>query len=96
MAEPDRFRIGHFYPVHGDTAIAELWHGEICWAQVALMDIALDAVGDRRLANSRFVVTFSSWPQPDVSWFDLSVVEEQIESAKAWLVENERGRDHVP
>jgi ribosomal protein L7/L12 len=92
---PPGFHLVRLYPVEGDSAIAELWHGNDVWADLRLEGIRLDEHGEQRVADARCVVRL--YPRPDgaePAWWewDLNEVVEQFTAARAWLLDNERGR----
>lgn len=92
---PDGFHLVRLYPVEGESAIAELWFDDAPWAQITLDGVEQGAVGDARVANVRFVVSLFPPPPGTVrEWweFDLADVENEVATAKEWLVENERHR----
>ena len=92
---PKGFHMARLYPVEGESAIAELWFGEAPWAQVALVGVNQNAVADARTTDARFIIDLYPPPEdaePDWWRFDLTLVEEQLDGAKKWLLENEAGR----
>jgi hypothetical protein len=46
---PAGFHLARLYPVEGDSAIAELWHGDDVWADLRLDGIRLDEHGEQRV-----------------------------------------------
>lgn len=78
-----------FYPVEGDTAIAELMLGGRIWGDLRLEGIDLGAVGAARTAGARVALRLSSDRETE---FDLEPVVALLREAEAWLLENERGR----
>lgn len=90
---PEGFHVAHLYPVDGESAIAELWHGETVWGQVQLRDIDRDAVGEDRVATASATVLLYAPPEGSGrEWweFDLGEVERQLRLAREWLLDNER------
>src|SRR3954454_17579838 len=89
---PDGFWQQMLYPVEGDSAIAELYFGEEPWATVRLTKIDLEAEGEARISEARYVAELQ--PQPDgAPWrFDLLEMESELAAAREHLAENERGR----
>jgi large subunit ribosomal protein L7/L12 len=92
---PSGFHLARLYPVEGDSAIAELWHGDDVWADLRLDGIRLDEHGEQRVAGVRCVLRL--YPPPDgadPAWWewDLDAVLAQLTAARAWLLDNERGR----
>jgi hypothetical protein len=100
MANSDRKRLRwqKFYPVEGDSAVAEMWAGEQMWADLHLEDVHLDRLGDERIQGARQVLTLFSPTVPSEfapkgTWtLDATEVLVQLEQARSWLLENERGR----
>ena len=87
-----------FFPVEGDSAIAELlWYGEQI-AGVSLEGVDLEAEGSARTLHARAVVEFygplSSEPASNFP-IDLREVIKKLEEAEQWLLENEEGRVSV-
>ena len=78
-----------FYPVEGDTAIAELMLGGLIWGDLRLEGIDLDAVDTARTADARVVLRLFS---DRATEFDLEHVVALLREAETWLIENERGR----
>jgi hypothetical protein len=97
----ERFRRQIFYPVEGDSAIVELMYDDAQWADVRLEDLRLDAVGDARLEGARVVVSLFAKPadsgRDEPTWweFDYADVRAQLDEARDWLLDNERGREPV-
>jgi hypothetical protein len=88
----DRLGMQMVFPVEGDGAIVELLHDGEPWAELRLDDIRLDAVGEDRLAEARIVLIVFP-PEDGVPWeFELDDARAQLDEARDWLVENERGR----
>lgn len=88
-----------FYPVEGDSAFAEMWAGEQMWADLHLEDIHLDRLGEERVQGTRQVLTLFSPTTPSdfaprgTTWaLDATEVVAQLEQARSWLLENEKGR----
>jgi hypothetical protein len=91
-AVDDRFGMQMVFPVEGDTAIVELLYDGAQWAELRIEGLRLDAVGEDRLAGSRIILTVSP-PEDGTLWeFDLDDARAQLDEARDWLVENERGR----
>src|SRR5262245_20827481 len=92
--EPTGFHIVRLYPAEGDSAIAELWHGEDIWGEVTLAGIDVGARGDERITEAAAVVRFYE-PTDVRNWFEfaLSDVSEQLVAAHQWLLDNERDRE---
>ena len=86
------------YPVEGDSAFAEMWAGEQIWADLHLKDIRLDRLGVERIQGSQQVLTLftpiaPSEFAPKGAWvLDAAEVLRQLEQARSWLLENEKGR----
>jgi hypothetical protein len=83
---PSGFHLARLYPVEGDSAIAELWHGDDVWADLRLDGIRLDERGERRVAGVRCVLRL--YPPPDgadPAWWewDLAAVLGQLTAARA-------------
>ena len=84
------------FPVEWESAIAELYFGDLIWAYVSLEGVDRAATGSARVKNARVVVEF--WREPDKPtgvWdfnLDLAGALAQLQRAEAWLVENEAGR----
>jgi hypothetical protein len=53
---PEGLHFVRYYPVEGDSAIAELMCGDDVWADLRLEGIDLTAVGAARAANARIVM----------------------------------------
>jgi hypothetical protein len=82
-----------FYPVEGDTAIAELVDGGEMWGDVQLEGIRLSEPGDARISQVNVRIRLLPPPNDRRSWdFDLSDVESLLAEARGWLLDNERGR----
>jgi hypothetical protein len=84
-----------FFPVEGDTAIAELMSGDELWGDLRLEGIDLAASGPARTANA--VVQFRLFPPQDGrAYWDFAFDDAQrlLSRARAWLLENEH--DRVP
>ena len=82
-----------FFPVEGDTAIAELMSGDDIWGDLRLDGIDLAARGPARTAHA--VVQLRLFPPPDGrAYWDFGFEEAQglLSRAKAWLLKNEHGR----
>ena len=59
--DPSRpLHFARFYPVEGDTAIAELMLGGLIWGDLRLEGIDLDAVDTARTADARVVLRLFS------------------------------------
>ena len=78
-----------FYPVEGDSAVAELLVGDRVWAEVVLEGLRLDQRGADRVTEARVVLRLHG----SLDAFDLSAALGSIEEAQKWLFENERGRE---
>jgi hypothetical protein len=84
------------FPVDTESAVAEMYFGDLVWAYVSLQGVDEAATGSARIANARVVVEF--WREPDKPtgvWdFNLGLAGalEQLEQAEVWLRENESGR----
>lgn len=97
---PAGFHIVKAFPVDWDGAIADLWWNGQTWAEVTLTNVDLGAAGEDRTRNAEVVVEFygpSEGSTPGV-WgfpFPLDQVMGELEKARAWLLENERGRQPV-
>jgi hypothetical protein len=95
----ERFRLQMFYPVEGDSAIVELMYDDAQWADMRLEDLRLDAVGDARLEGARVVVSLfpksADGSRDEQTWweFDYADVRAQLDEARDWLLDNERGRE---
>jgi hypothetical protein len=75
------------YPVEGDTALAEILFDDEIVAELRLVDIALDTVGEERVAGATVRIRiFGSF---DV---DADGLQGMISRARDRLLENERGR----
>jgi hypothetical protein len=88
----ERFGMQMVFPVEGDTAIVELVHDGEQWAELRLEDLRLDAVGEDRLKGARIVLTIIPAEDGAPREFDLEEARAQLDEARDWLVENERGR----
>jgi hypothetical protein len=99
-AEDRGFKMAKLFPVDWESAIAELYFGDLIWAYVSLEGVDETATGSARVRNARVVVEF--WREPDKPrgvWdfnLDLAGVLEQLRRAEAWLMENETGRAASP
>jgi len=95
-ADDRDFKMAKLYPVDWESAIAELYFGDLVWAYVSLEGVDQAATGAARVRNARVVVEF--WREPDKPtglWdfnLDLAGAREQLQRAEAWLFENETGR----
>lgn len=78
-----------FYPVEGGSAVAELLVGCRVWADLALENIRLDQRAGDRLTEARGVFRLHG----SLDSLDLDAALKNIEEARNWLLENERGRD---
>jgi ribosomal protein L7/L12 len=90
-----RFHLVRLYPVEGDSAIAELWHGDDIWADLRLDGIRVDELGEQRVAGARCVLRlYPPRDGADPAWWewDVDAVVDQLTAARAWLLDNERGR----
>jgi large subunit ribosomal protein L7/L12 len=89
------FRIAHLFPAEGDSAIAELWHDKEVWADVRLVGVRLDTRGEDRITSATAVVRLyprsADFRPPWWEW-NLEDVLGQLDSARQWLLDNERGR----
>jgi hypothetical protein len=88
----ERFSMQMFFPVEGDTAIVELLHDGDQWADLRLENLRVDAVGEDRLAAARIVLTICPREDGSPREFDLDAARAQLDEARDWLLENERGR----
>jgi len=90
------FKMAKLYPAEWESAIAELYFGDLIWAYVALEGVDQAATGTARLKDARVVVEF--WREPDKPtgvWdfnLDLAGALAQLGRAEEWLLENEAGR----
>jgi hypothetical protein len=90
------FKMAKLFPADSESAIAELYFGDLIWAYVSLKGVDQTATGAARVRNAQVVVEF--WREPDKPtgvWdfnLDLAGAIEQLRRAEAWLVENETGR----
>lgn len=86
------------YPTEGDSAVAEMWAGEQMWADQHLEGNQLDRHGDERVQGIREVLrlfspTAASQFAPKGVWaLDAAEVLRQLQEARSWLLENEKGR----
>jgi hypothetical protein len=88
----ERFGMQMVFPPAGDSAIVELVYDGEPWAALRLEDIRLDAVGEDRLAGARIVLTVFP-PEDGSPWeFELDDARAQLDEARDWLADNERGR----
>jgi hypothetical protein len=62
-AEDRGFKMAKLYPVDWESAIAELYFGDLIWAYVSLEGVDQAATGAARVRNARVVVEF--WREPD-------------------------------
>lgn len=88
-----------FYPVEGDSAVAEMWAGDEMWADLRIEGIHLEAVDAGRLEGAQVVLrVFGPSKQsklaPDGRHWELEAAAalKQLDDARLWLLENERGR----
>jgi hypothetical protein len=81
------------FPVDGDSAIVELTYDGEQWAEIRLEDLRTDAVGEDRLRQARVVLTLHPPGERPVWEFDHADAVAQLEEARDWLLENERGRE---
>jgi hypothetical protein len=94
--EDKGFKMARLYPAGWESAVAELYFGELVWAYVSLQGVDQAATGSARVENARVVVEF--WREPDKPtgvWdfnLDLAGALEELHRAEAWLLENEAGR----
>jgi hypothetical protein len=88
----ERFGMQMVFPVEGDTAIVELLHDGEQWAELRLEDLRLDAVGEDRLEGAHIVLTVIPAGDGSAREFDLDDARAQLDEARDWLIENERGR----
>lgn len=82
-----------FFPVEGDTAIAELMSGDHVWGDLRLEGIDLAASGPARTASA--VVQLRLFPPTDGrAYWDFAFDDAQtlLSRATAWLLENEHRR----
>jgi hypothetical protein len=95
-AEDRGFKMAKLFPADWESAIAELYFGDLVWAYVSLEGVDDAATGAARVRNARVVVEFCSDPgKPTGVWdfsLDLAGALEQLQRAQAWLIENETGR----
>jgi hypothetical protein len=95
-AEDKGFKMAKLFPADWESAVAELYFGDLIWGYVSLEGVDAAATGPDRVRNARVVVEF--WREPDKptgAWgfnLDLAGAQEQLERAEAWLLENEAGR----
>jgi hypothetical protein len=92
----ERFRMQMVFPVDGDSAIVELTHDGGQWAEIRLEGLRLDAVGEDRLRGAQVVLTLHPPAERPVWEFDHADAVAQLQEARAWLEENERGRQATP
>ena len=88
----ERFSMAMEFPIEGDTAIVELLHDGEQWADLRLENLRVDAVGEDRLAGARIVLTVFPREDGEPREFDLEQARAQLDEARDWLLENERGR----
>lgn len=82
-----------FYPVQGDTAIAELMLDDKIWGDLRLEGIALDEIGEARTTNVEVILRLFPPPEPHRAWeFGLEAAQALIADATSWLLANEAGR----
>jgi hypothetical protein len=95
-AENRGFKMAKLFPVDWESAIAELYFGDLVWAYVSLQGVDETATGAARVRNARVVVEFWREPEkPTGVWdfnLDLAGALEQLRRAESWLIENETGR----
>ena len=95
-AQDRGFKMARLFPAGSESAVAELYFGDLIWAYVSLQGVDQAATGSARVKNARVVVEF--WREPDKPtgvWdfnLDLAGAREQLERAEKWLLENETGR----
>jgi hypothetical protein len=94
-AQDRGFKMAKLFPAEWESAIAELYFGDLVWAYVSLVGVDAAATGSARVKNARVVVEF--WREPDkpTGWdfnLDLAGALEQLRLAEAWLLQNEAGR----
>jgi hypothetical protein len=102
----DRLDFQKFYPVEGDSAVAELLYKGRVWGELRLENIALGERGEARVRDAEVVLTLhpplvSRWAyvvkKSVASWeFSLDEALPLVEEAREWLLENERGREPWP
>jgi hypothetical protein len=92
----ERFRLQMVFPVEGDSAIVELLYDGDQWADVRLENLRLDAVGEDRLRDSKVVLTLCPASDQGTWEFDYADALAQLQDARDWLLENERGREPAP
>lgn len=88
-------RMVPFFPVEGESAIAELWFDGAVWAQVRLRGVRLDEVGEARVDGATFDVDlFPPTSEVALEWwtFDYDDVVGQLAEARGWLLDNETAR----
>jgi hypothetical protein len=88
----ERFGMQMVFPLDGDTAIVELLHDGEQWAELRLENLRLDAVGEDRLHGARIVLTVIPAEDGVPRQFELDDARAQLDEARDWLIENERGR----
>jgi hypothetical protein len=90
------FKMAKLFPAEAESAVAELYFGDLVWAYVTLQGVNEAATGAARVRDARVVVEF--WRDPDKptgGWdfiLDLAGAIEQLQRAQEWLIENETGR----
>lgn len=86
-------RFAPFYPVEGDTAIAELFRGDEMWGDLRLEGIDLTAVGEARTSAVSSRLRLFGPLDGSQHWeFDYAGVCEVLQRAHRWLIENEQNR----
>jgi hypothetical protein len=88
----ERFGMQMVFPLEGDTAIVELLHDGEQWAELRLDGLRLDAVGEDRLQGAHIVLTVIPAEDGSAREFELDDARGQLDDARDWLIENERGR----
>ena len=90
------FKMAKLFPADSESAVAELYFGDLIWAYVSLKGVEQAATGAARVKNARVVVEFWREPEkPTGVWdfnLDLAGALELLQRAEAWLLENESGR----
>jgi hypothetical protein len=90
------FKMAKLFPADAESAVAELYFGDLVWAYVSLQGVDEAQTGEARVRNARAVVEF--WRDPDKppgAWdfnLDLAGALELLQRAQTWLLENEAGR----